>query len=166
MGNIINGSADYPIFNGKYEIVSLIDSGRAAHVYLGRSIKDPKVEVAIKINKKNKMCTSQAIKMARSEMKIHERMGHKNVIKIIDFGEHGKITKPNRESVDELFFIVMEYMPLGALYNVVQNHTGGIGEDASRFFMQQILNTVKYMHDVTVAHRDLKLENILLNDKM
>jgi len=57
MGNIINGTGDYPIFNGKYEIISLIDSGKAAHVYLARTIKDPSVEVAIKIFKKNKMNT-------------------------------------------------------------------------------------------------------------
>jgi len=44
-------------------------------------------------------------------MKIHELMNHKNIIKIIDFGEHGEITKPNREPVEELFFIIMEYVP-------------------------------------------------------
>ena len=49
--------------------------------------------------------------MARSEMKIHELLQHENIVKIGDFGEHGKITKPNRESVEEFFFIVMEYMP-------------------------------------------------------
>jgi serine/threonine protein kinase len=104
--------------------------------------------------------------MARSEMKIHELLQHENIVKIGDFGEHGKITKPNRESVEELFFIVMEYMPQGALYNIVENHSRGIGEDGSRFFMQQIIKTVKYMNDVMVVHRDLKIENILFTDKM
>ena len=32
--------------------------------------------------------------------------------------------------------------------------------------MQQIIKSLKHLHDVTVIHRDLKLENILVNDKM
>lgn len=110
MGNIINGS-DYPVFNGKYEIISLIGTGQAAHVYQARSLKDPKVEVAIKIIKKVKSNQVQSKMHARSEMKIHEKLDHENIIKIIDFGEHGTITKPNRESVEDLFFIIMEYIP-------------------------------------------------------
>ena len=68
-------------------------------------------------------------------MKIHEMLRHENIAKIIDFGEHGKITKPNRESVEELFYIIMEYVPQGTLYDVVENHGRGIGEDGSRFFL-------------------------------
>ena len=112
MGNVIKGGGDYPVFNGKYEITSLLGSGKAAHVYLARSIKDPSVEVAIKIFKKNKMNTIASISRARSEMKIHEMIsGHESIAKILDFGEHGKISKPNRESVEDLFFIIMEYVP-------------------------------------------------------
>lgn len=112
MGNIIKGSGDYPIFNGKFEIISLLGSGKAAHVYHARSIKDPSVEVAIKTFKKNKMNSVASKMLARSEMKIHEMLsGHQSIAKIIDFGEHGTITKPNRESVEELFFIIMEYVP-------------------------------------------------------
>jgi serine/threonine protein kinase len=163
MGNILDKS-DCPIFNGKYEIMSLLGSGKAAHVYLARSIKDPKVEVAIKIIKKNKKTDNLQTKMyARSEMKIHEKLVHENVVKMIDFGEHGKITKPNRESVEELFYIIMEYVPQGMLYDIVQNR-GGLGEDNSRFFMSQILKSVNFMHDVTVVHRDLKLDNILVTE--
>jgi len=52
------------------------------------------------------------------------------------------------------------------LYNIIENRGAGLCEDGARFFMSQILKTVKYMHDVTVVHRDLKLDNILVNDKM
>lgn len=54
MGNSING-CNYPVFNEQYEILQLLSTGKAAHVYKGRSLEDPKTEVAIKINKKSYM---------------------------------------------------------------------------------------------------------------
>lgn len=41
-----------------------------------------------------------------------------------------------------------------------------MGEDAGRFFMLQLLDTVEYLHNRKTVHRDLKLENILVDDKM
>ena len=61
----------------------------------------------------------------------------------------------------------MEYVPQGMLYDVIYGRNGqGVGEEGAHFFMSQILKAVKHMHDVTVVHRDLKLDNILVNDKM
>ena len=41
---------------------------------------------------------------------------------------------------------------------------GAMGEDAGRFFLLQMLDSCEYMHSQNVAHRDLKLENILIDD--
>lgn len=38
-----------------------------------------------------------------------------------------------------------------------------MGEDSGRFFAHQMLDTLEYMHSNRVVHRDLKLENILLD---
>jgi 3-phosphoinositide dependent protein kinase-1 len=43
---------------------------------------------------------------------------------------------------------------------------GAMGEDAGRFFMNQLIDSIEYMHKKGVVHRDLKLENILVDDKM
>lgn len=51
------------------------------------------------------------------------------------------------------------------LYDVIYGRCGqGVEEDGAHFFMSQLLKAVKHMHDVTVVHRDLKLENILVTD--
>lgn len=40
----------------------------------------------------------------------------------------------------------------------------GFGEDAGRFFLKQMLDGLEYMHEEAgVVHRDLKLENILID---
>ena len=41
---------------------------------------------------------------------------------------------------------------------------GAMGEDAGRFFLLQMLESVDFMHSRRVVHRDLKLENILIDD--
>lgn len=43
---------------------------------------------------------------------------------------------------------------------------GAMGEKAGRFFMNQLIDSIEYMHKKGVVHRDLKLENILIDDKM
>ena len=43
---------------------------------------------------------------------------------------------------------------------------GAMGEKAGRFFMNQLIDSIEYMHKKGVVHRDLKLENILIDRKM
>jgi len=43
---------------------------------------------------------------------------------------------------------------------------GAMGEDAGRFFASQLLDAMEYMHSNRVVHRDLKLENILIDDDL
>lgn len=41
-----------------------------------------------------------------------------------------------------------------------------MGEDNGRFFLNQMLDVIGYMQSKGVVHRDLKLENILVDDSM
>lgn len=59
----------------------------------------------------------------------------------------------------------MEYVQGGLLFDLCQT-MGAMGEDAGRFFFKQMVDSMDYMHSRRVVHRDLKLENILIDDKM
>ena len=39
-----------------------------------------------------------------------------------------------------------------------------MGEHAGRFFITQLLDALEYMHNKRVVHRDVKLENILVDE--
>ncbi|XP_078429680.1 protein kinase superfamily protein [Wolffia australiana] len=58
--------------------------------------------------------------------------------------------------------IVMEYAAGGELFDRICK-AGRFGEDEARFFFQQLISGVSYCHSMRICHRDLKLENALLD---
>ena len=59
-------------------------------------------------------------------------------------------------------YLVMEYVEGGELFNLVNDQEGLKENDARRLF-RQIISGIEYCHQNLVAHRDLKLENILVD---
>jgi len=61
--------------------------------------------------------------------------------------------------------IVMEFAQGGDLFNAVQQSNGHkMNEPMARYFFQQLIAGLGYMHCQGMCHRDLKLENLLLTD--
>ncbi|XP_077224338.1 serine/threonine-protein kinase SAPK2-like [Tasmannia lanceolata] len=58
--------------------------------------------------------------------------------------------------------IVMEYAAGGELFERIRS-AGRFSEDEARFFFQQLISGVSYCHSMRICHRDLKLENTLLD---
>nr|XP_019707488.1 serine/threonine-protein kinase SAPK1 isoform X4 [Elaeis guineensis]XP_029121476.1 serine/threonine-protein kinase SAPK1 isoform X4 [Elaeis guineensis] len=56
----------------------------------------------------------------------------------------------------------MEYAAGGELFVRICN-AGRFSEDEARFFFQQLISGVSYCHSMQICHRDLKLENTLLD---
>ena len=106
---------------------------------------------AIKIINKKLM----KVKMKKSKFKeidIIKKFNHFNVIyvyKVIDTPEN--------------YFIVMEYCKNGELFDYISKKERLQEDEASSFFYQ-IINGVEYIHSKGIAHRDLKLENLLLTE--
>lgn len=58
--------------------------------------------------------------------------------------------------------IVMEYAAGGELFDRICT-AGRFSEDEARYFFQQLISGVSYCHIMEICHRDLKLENTLLD---
>ena len=58
----------------------------------------------------------------------------------------------------------MEYVSGGELFHFCQ-YAGPIGEVKGFLQFKQIVKGVKYLHDQGISHRDLRLENLILDDK-
>lgn len=62
------------------------------------------------------------------------------------------------------YYLIFEYLPMGDLLDYV-NKRKFLGEAESRKFFKQLLDAVDYCHSQGIAHRDIKLDNILLDRK-
>jgi len=82
-----------------------------------------------------------------------------------EYGDAGQVVKPSGRVIDNLVYIIMEFVQGGLLFDLCQT-MGAMGEDAGRFFLTQLLDSLEYMHNKRVVHRDLKLENILIDDQL
>ncbi|KAJ3318943.1 hypothetical protein HDV06_006932 [Boothiomyces sp. JEL0866] len=79
------------------------------------------------------------------------RLSHPNIIKIF------KVVETNDD-----IYIIMEYASGGDLSSYVGRY-GQLTEIESRRIFRQIVSAVDFIHSSHVVHRDLKLENILLD---
>ena len=105
-------------------------------MYLARSIKDPSTkQVAIKILKEEFLRRDEdSILSVQNEITILKNLNHAGIIRMMDFGDAGQVVKPSGRVINNLVFIVMEYVSGGLLFDLCQT-MGAMGEDAGRFFM-------------------------------
>ncbi|XP_060173255.1 serine/threonine-protein kinase SAPK2-like isoform X2 [Lycium barbarum] len=81
---------------------------------------------------------------------------------------HRSLSHPNIIRFKEVLLtpthlaIVMEYAAGGELFQRICS-AGRFNEDEARFFFQQLISGVSYCHFMQICHRDLKLENTLLD---
>ena len=67
-------------------------------------------------------------------------------------------------------YLVTEYLGSNYvnMFDLIENSSGkGYGEDAGRLYLHQMLNALEYLHsEAGICHRDLKLENILIDSNL
>eukprot|EP00899_Mesostigma_viride_P022828 jgi/Mesvir1/372/Mv11268-RA.1 len=87
----------------------------------------------------------------RREINNHRQLHHPNIV----WFKEVLLTKTH-------LAILMEYAGGGELYGLLVR-TGAMPEDQARYFFQQLISGVRYCHSMNICHRDLKLENTLLD---
>lgn len=85
------------------------------------------------------------------EVIISALIDHPNIPRLLDF-QYSAST----------FFLVFAYIPGVQLYDLVARSP--LDERHARAIFQQILSAVEYAHRHSIAHRDLKIENILIDE--
>uniref|UniRef100_A0A7E5A053 Protein kinase domain-containing protein n=1 Tax=Panagrellus redivivus TaxID=6233 RepID=A0A7E5A053_PANRE len=134
----------------RFQITKKLGSGTYGKVSLAYDHKYDR-EVAVKLIKKSAIENKQDLVRIRREIRIMSALNHPNIIQIFEVFE-------NKDKI----ILVMEYANGGELYDYVSKN-GSLPEAEARRIFRQITSAVLYCHKHKVAHRDLKLENILMD---
>ena len=144
----------------KYEELTFIEpigKGAFGTVYL--TAMDGNLNYfATKIIKKSVADSQKIKKYFHNEIEILKEIEHKNIMKLI------KLKKS-----EENYYLVCELCNGGSLNHCVNKYLKmyrkPFSEEIVQYLMKQIIDAIKYLHNHHIIHRDLKLENILVNFK-
>lgn len=136
---------------GEYVLGQTLGEGEFGKVKLGWK-KDGSVQVAIKLIRRESLGTnpSRLPKIYR-EISILRELSHPNIVRLHEMAE-----------TDRYIGIILEYASGGELFDFILNHRYLKDNNARRLFAQ-LVSGVGYLHKKGIVHRDLKLENLLLD---
>jgi serine/threonine-protein kinase len=133
---------------GKYRIVQALGSGGFGTVYLAEDTWIDK-KVAIKVPHRQNLDFSELLR----EPRLLASVSHPNIVAIT-----------TAEKQDNLFFIVMEYVPGETLENLIARD-GALDLSRCLDYTVQICNAIDHAHRQGVLHRDLRPANVLVSDQ-
>lgn len=138
----------------EYVIGKQIGQGAYATVFFAVH-RETNRKVALKVYEKFKLTDPQRRKSVRCEIRLMERLRHPNIVSF-----YGVVDTSTQ------IYIAMEFVGGGSVHGFLKKRQNCRLEDrlAKQLFCQ-VCQGIRYLHDRHVVHRDLKLENVLLEDK-
>jgi len=145
--------------DNKYIIIKNKGQGGFGKVYLAKS-KNTNKEVAVKLLKKERGNFNDIINL----INIISSLNNQYIINMIDNGE-GPLTRKGANK-GKYQYVVYEYAPKGDLFDfLIFPNENALEEKYAKIIFKRILRGVQAMHSINICHRDIKLENILLDEK-
>ena len=174
--------------NKKYMILKQLGSGGEGSVYLVKRISDNKYFAAKLINKttintkKKKVEKEKGNEEEKEKGKEEEKekgkeeekeeeiknlielkqRGFKGMVEFIEYGDC--IVTLLGKLPEQKIYIILELATNKDLGDYICFLKEGFEEKYSKILFYKIVKNVKSIHDCNICHRDLKLDNIILND--
>jgi serine/threonine protein kinase len=121
---------------------------------------------AVKIHKVSEMNSDAQISLQK-EVELLQNIPHKNIIKLLDYFDRSTVERKQGgewvKHYDVFLVIVLEF---GAGGEMIQHlmQGGPFSEPVARFYFRQMIEAIAHLHSNGIAHRDIKPDNILMDD--
>jgi serine/threonine protein kinase len=140
-----------PATFGRYEVQGVLGQGGFGIVYCGYD-PDLQSKVAIKVPRRDRLTSATAEESYLNEARVVRSLKHPGIIPVYDFGR-----------TDEgLCYVVTPYITGGNLAKMISQRRLAHGEAAD--MVLRIVAPLHYAHQQRLVHRDVKPENILINE--
>ena len=137
--------------DGRYRVLRRIADGGMATVYLAVDERLDR-EVALKVMREHLTHDESFVTRFRREARSSASLSHPNVVAVFDQGED-----------DGHIFLAMEYVPGQTLRDVMREE-GLLSPRAALDVLDPVLQALAEAHTKGLIHRDVKPENVILND--
>lgn len=141
------------IFIKKYSKGRFLGKGGFARVYEFLNLESKQISAG-KIICKSSLTKARARQKLMSEIKIHRSLFHTNIVKFEHFFEDS-----------ENVYILLELCTNQTLNELIRRRKR-LTEIELQCYILQIISALKYLHAHKVIHRDIKLGNLFMSDKM
>ncbi len=136
--------------NNRYQVIRKIGEGGMAKVYLAYDVVQEQ-NIALKVLKKENV-NDKKVRDFKREAKALSLMDDDNIVKVYDVGEEGNLHYIAQEYVDGMtikdYILTCSPIPVDEVIDMTI----------------QVLNGLMHAHDKNVIHKDIKSQNILLNE--
>ena len=139
----------------KYVMIKSIGKGNFGEVFKTQATDSPQL-YATKIMARTLIEQPQCWKRFANEVNIIMRVKHPNIVRFVDL----------KKSINN-WYLVTEYVNGGSLASNLKKYMSmyqrPFPEHIAQHLMKQIVDAINYLHFNKIIHRDLKLDNILVN---
>src|SRR5262245_6944707 len=139
------------VLAGRYQIVDLLGVGGMGAVYKAFDRQLTRI-VALKTILPEMSATPMALKRFKQEVLLAQSIVHKNVVRIFDIGE---------DSETNTKFITMDFIEGKDLKTLITER-GKLPPTEGAAILRQVCQGLEAAHAVGVVHRDLKPQNIMI----
>jgi serine/threonine protein kinase/tetratricopeptide (TPR) repeat protein len=138
-------------FAGRYQVIEELGQGGMGKVY---KVHDTKVgeKIALKLIRPEAGLDKKSLERFSNELKLARKIRHKNVCQMFDLGEDQGVR-----------YITMEYVHGEDLRQLIRK-VGRLSPGQAIGIARQICDGLEEAHKLSVVHRDLKPQNIMLDD--
>lgn len=94
------------------------------------------------------------------EVELLRSVTHPNIIQFVRFVNSAMLREPS--GIQRVSYAVLEFAEKGEVFELLVRGKR-LSHDAAKLLFRQLLSALAYLHGRNIAHRDLKLENMLLD---